>query len=151
MAIAQSGKLVVDQDIRNGKTGPTTFEEAVWILGDKIRATPAQRTGSGGFQHIYDGTGLPADFTNPPELAKGGIDIKRNGHVILPPSFNDSGQYEWLEAASLDDLKPQSHAVLAPLLKEGAITRLCIGPVTNRDDETYRFCRNVKLLAKSAS
>jgi hypothetical protein len=149
MACARSNLLVLDPDVRNGKQGPLSMRESYYLFGEKSVETVRQRTGSGGAQYFFRCTSKPNRF-NADGLKSAHIDIKYNGHVILPPSFNDLGRYEWEQGASFDDLEPQPYGVLKTALTDGA-EKLFIGEVGDRNTAMHRWLRNVKLFAKQRS
>lgn len=91
-----SGLIVIDRDKKNGVDGIAACQDLEAELGP-LPATRQQRTGSGGDQLFYrypDGADIPcsAGRIGP------GIDIRSaGGYVVLPPSRNESGPYEWID------------------------------------------------------
>lgn len=91
ISCADSGIVVIDIDPRNG--GNETWKR---IEGDHfLSKTPVARTGGHkDGRHIY--MTYKADL--PAKLGPG-VDVKKNGYVIAPPSKHASGRkYEWITA-----------------------------------------------------
>lgn len=81
--LAASRLIVVDVDPRNGGDATLTRLEAVH---GPLEPAVEGLTGGGGRHLFYS---LPAGVTSPPGRLgppKGGIDLKFNGYVVLPPS-----------------------------------------------------------------
>ncbi len=90
LALAPSGLVVLDVDVRDGKPGIASLA----ALGD-LPPTLSARTGSGGFHAVYT---RPAGVTLSSRIGfRPGLDLIVNGYIILPPSLHVSGgRYEWL-------------------------------------------------------
>jgi hypothetical protein len=144
LALQQSGLSVADIDVKGGKRGDLTLAELAWIYGDGIKDTVTQLTPSGGAHFIYEG--LPPGFTSLGDL--GGIDYKVNGHIVMPPSVIDAGQYTPVAGRYFGEVKllPYKALLSGTILRErkGALEKLGVGPVDDRNDSLYRFARNVK-------
>jgi len=122
----ESGLMVIDVDPRNG--GDESLLKLEEFLGGSLPVTVQAKTGvylaKGTFtrgRHFYfraePGEHFYGSF---PSLDLPGIDIKHNGHVMLPPSKHLTGEnYEWVEGFepwSIPIARP-SQAMLELLLK----------------------------------
>ena len=95
MYAAASGLIVVDIDVKNVGRG------AAWQTWIDVCASwgiapiePTVSTPSGGW-HCYLRIGRDVDVNtlNQPALAKGAIDIRANGFVLIPPSVVNGKSY----------------------------------------------------------
>ena len=91
-----TGLVVIDRDRKNGVDGIAACAELEVELGP-LPVTLQQRTGSGGDQLFYL---YPDDAEISCSAGKiaPGVDIRgAGGYVVMPPSRNESGVYEWLK------------------------------------------------------
>jgi hypothetical protein len=104
--------MVVDLDVRKGKDGPATWEALKREIGGEFPDTLWQTTGSGGRQ-LFWWTEEEVPMNQETKLGPG-IDVKgKSGYVMVPPSMNDLGAYEW------ENWAPQPHVIAtAPKLLE---------------------------------
>lgn len=90
-----SGLLVIDRDRKHGVDGIASCNELEAELG-ALPDTLQQRTGSGGDQLFFqfpDGVEIPCSVGK----VAPGIDIRSaGGYVVVAPSRNEDGAYEWL-------------------------------------------------------
>jgi hypothetical protein len=90
-----SGLLVIDRDRKHGVDGIASCKELESELG-ALPDTLQQRTGSGGDQLFFqfpDGVEIPCSVGK----VAPGIDIRSaGGYVVVAPSRNEDGAYEWL-------------------------------------------------------
>lgn len=90
----QGNLMVVDLDTRKGKDGPATWEALKKELGGDFPETLQQTTGSGGKQ-LFWWTDVEVPMSQETKLGSG-IDVRgRSGYVVVPPSANDLGSYQW--------------------------------------------------------
>jgi len=93
-----SGICAVDLD----KYKPDYNEETVQEIIPDSTVTPTARTPRGGSHLLF---AMPEDDVRSKNDLQSGVDLKaEGGYIILPPSKNDSGCYEWI--ISLDDATP---------------------------------------------
>ncbi len=92
--LAPSNMVAVDIDPRNG--GMDSIEQLEDKHG-KIESDVLQFTGGGGEHRVFY---IPEGTQNLPGTLGAGIDLKRNGYIVVEPSGHYSGgSYEW-EASS---------------------------------------------------
>ncbi len=113
-ALAPSGLCVVDIDPRNG--GHESWERFEALLPTAIGKTVAAQTGLQSVDgrqvrgmHLY--FQVDQDIQLKGTLGKDapGVDVKRNGYVLLPGSLHASGVfYGWLEGCSPMEVEPRS-------------------------------------------
>lgn len=106
-----SGICVLDVDPRNG--GVNSLEKLQERFG-ALPKTVTVNTGGGGQHYYYK---YDKRFYVPREYSKG-LDIKKSGYVVAPPSIHPSGKtYEWASGLALGEVE------IAPvpqwLLREG--------------------------------
>lgn len=111
IACLASGLTVLDDDPRNG--GTETWAELLARLGP-LPPHPIQRTRNGGLHHLFADSGQDlAGIMGP------GVDIKRNGYILVAPSAGYSWQnpptgilpqlpHAWLDAAKKENSKPST-------------------------------------------
>lgn len=105
IALAKSDLVAIDIDPRNG--GEITFDEIEARHGNLSSSVEAF-TGGGGRHLVFS---LQESNFNLPGTLGPGIDLKRNGYIVVEPSIHLSGKsYEW-EATS----DPLDGAIPAPL------------------------------------
>lgn len=86
--------MVVDLDIRDGKDGPGTWEALKREIGGEFPQTIWQTTGSGGQQLLW-WTEDEVSMSSETKLGSG-IDVRgKSGYIVVPPSVNDMGAYQW--------------------------------------------------------
>lgn len=96
---AQSGVIVLDVDVKNGKNGLRSLSDLCKKLG-QLPVTRTAGTPSGG-KHLYfqDPGGIPVSV----EKLGPGLDIKADGgYVVAPPSH--SRRYGWLDQRDIAEL-----------------------------------------------
>lgn len=92
--IRQGNLMVVDLDVTKGKDGPATWEALQQEIGETFPDTLSQTTGSGGRQ-LFWWTDAEVSMSSETKLGSG-IDIRgKSGYVVVPPSANKYGPYEW--------------------------------------------------------
>lgn len=137
----RSGILVLDGD---GEKGVRTLEESGYS-----EDAPKVRTGSGG-THVYASYPEEEEIRNSAGKIAPGLDVRsEGGYVLLPPSRNANGPYEW--ERELDGDLPEPPLWFLNLIrrqaeekrngKDGLDTaRVLAGlPEGERDDGIYRF------------
>lgn len=134
LAVAPSGLIVLDVDVKDGKRGM----ESLGALPGPLPHTLRARTGSGGFHAFYSRPAGIAPFQR--IGARPGIDIIGNGYVILPPSVHVSGGlYTWTARIPIAPLP----TMLADLQRERPkITTSQVGaPIRegDRNNAMFRF------------
>ncbi len=89
----QGSTMVVDLDVRKEKNGPATWDALDAEIGP-FGETLQQTTGSGGRQLFW---WTDTEVSNSAESKLGpGIDVRgKSGYVVVPPSVNDMGEYNW--------------------------------------------------------
>jgi putative DNA primase/helicase len=95
IACEASGIVVVDIDVDKG--GEHSFVELLREHGiDSLPETVEARTGSGGRHLVFrDGENVIRSRTG----IRPGIDIRaRGGQIVVPPSSNRNGPYEWINS-----------------------------------------------------
>lgn len=96
----ESGLLVLDIDCKNIVDGNKSLQELENTLGP-LPETLKQRTGSGGY-HLFFQYPDGVVIKNSAGKLGPGIDVRgQGGYVVVSPSHNQSGPYEWL-----NDLDP---------------------------------------------
>lgn len=126
-----SGLLAIDIDPRNG--GYFTIEIIEIQHGDLVSDVMA--TTQGGGQHRIFSLRSDVAVTLPGKLGDG-VDVKRNGYIVLPPSKGVMGEYTWEPSSDplegcipspLPDWLRDLSAPLAPSLtpEEAAGCRYC--------------------------
>ncbi|GAB1410300.1 hypothetical protein MASR1M90_14540 [Desulfovibrionales bacterium] len=94
-----SGLVVLDRDRKNGVDGIATCQALEQTLGP-LPETLQQRTGSGGDQLFFkypEGAEIPCSAG---KLGRG-LDVRgEGGYVVVAPSRNEAGQYEWRNSLS---------------------------------------------------
>ena len=114
VALAPSGLCVVDIDPRNG--GHESWDRFEGHLPIAIGKTVAVQTGLqsvGGLQvrgmHLYFRVGQDTQLKGSLGKDSPGVDVKRNGYVLLAGSVHASGiAYAWLEGCSPFEVEPSS-------------------------------------------
>ena len=89
--LKRSGLVVIDVD---GYKDECNWDEWILETGNKIPATWMVKTGSGGLHYIFANPGHIQLRGNIGGVAA--VDIKSAGIEIIPPSFIDGYQYDWL-------------------------------------------------------
>lgn len=98
-----SGVLVIDRDRKNGVDGIEACKALEATLGT-LPATRRQRTGSGGDQLFYKWP-EGSEVRNSASKIASGVDIRgAGGYVVVPPSRNSAGAYEWMNDCEPVDL-----------------------------------------------
>ncbi|MBF8970185.1 bifunctional DNA primase/polymerase [Streptococcus sp. NLN76] len=114
IAIKTTDFFVIDIDVKEDVNGFDSLKE--WDLAQYIPPTLSARTPSGG-RHIYlkkpPGVEISQDIKIRP-----GIDIKGNpnNYVLVPPSNNMRGRYEW--DLSVEDMAVAPQEIVEILQKE---------------------------------
>lgn len=130
---AASGLIVVDIDPRHG--GPVTLDKLTAEYGP-LDSPVMAFTGGGGEHRLF---AAPAGLRSAPGRlgpAKGGIDLKFNGYIVLPPSLHPDGpRYRWAEGAA-----PFGNIDLLTYLPTWALDRAGQAPDVNHldDDDPFR-------------
>jgi hypothetical protein len=94
------GAWVLDVDLPDGPVTLAALEKK----HGPLPTTAKQQTGSGGWQLFFK---WPADClvkNNAKTKLGPGLDVRgEGGYVIMPPSFNEKGQYKWITKGVLVD------------------------------------------------
>ncbi len=92
---SESGLFVLDVDLdeKRGINGYETLEYLEGIHG-KLPPTPSQKTGRGGTQYLFK---YQEGLKNSTSKIGAGIDTRgQGGYIVVAPSRNTNGPYEWL-------------------------------------------------------
>jgi hypothetical protein len=96
LALKASGLAAIDCDPRNG--GDETYVEIANRVGE-LNGAPTSLTGGGGWHRLYQ---APEGVTL---HGRGGIDVKTDGYIVVPPSVHPSGRaYAWEVSEHLEDV-----------------------------------------------
>ncbi len=122
-----SGLVVVDIDSEHG--GEDSFTELLEEIGlDSLPSTVEARTGSGGRHLVFRDGGNVIPSKNG---LRPGIDIKaRGGLIIVPPSANRNGPYEWI-------ISPLQ---MKPALIPDALLNAILEPIGDRPERMTSMC-----------
>lgn len=103
LACGPSGLVVIDLDVKNGVDGIESW--AALVGQHEINSvTVSSHTPSGGLHLFYRNSTGSVIGNSAGKLAPG-VDIRGNGgYVVLPPSRNGEGGYQWDDDFSLDTL-----------------------------------------------
>lgn len=95
----ESGLFVLDVDIDH-ETGINGYETLEYLesLHGPLPRTPQQRTGRGGMQYLFT---FVDGLKNSAGKIGAGIDTRgQGGYIVVAPSHNTNGPYEWVVAPS---------------------------------------------------
>lgn len=102
IACAPSGLIVLDSDPRHG--GDVSLRALFAELGSETFRTVSALTGGGGSHMYFRADGL--DISDSAGVLGPGLDTKRNGYVVAPPSVHPrGGVYTWAEGYAPEDLE----------------------------------------------
>lgn len=97
---AASGLAVVDIDRHAGKANGFETLASLEAEHGPLRSPVVVKTGSGG-EHRYYRVPGGAQLPGAVGPKNGGIDLKHNGYVVMPPSIHPNGTaYEWMPGCS---------------------------------------------------